>query len=330
MGAIALAGLGRARAESPEDEAARALRELRVADARALLDASLRSGGLPRARLIAVRALLGEALCILEGPEAGEREFRRLLTIDPDHAPPPRRSPVVAEPFERARRFIAQNGAIKATGAALDDKEVEVRVSSDHLAMVVGARIYLRSGAGPYQVLPGTALHAILPADRGEPRAWYAELIDAADNVLLRVGSPDQPQLVPGIKRAALPAPPPRLAPAREPLIVEPPVPRPRLWPVGVGVGAAGVGLLAVAIGLDLGAVAEYNGLSRSCGVSCTDAQLGTFRAERNLSYVGYSLAGGALVAATVLVIVDGVRAAAVKGRGEAPSRARRPGRSAR
>src|SRR5262245_24729385 len=99
-------------AEPPSlKSASRAVRELRYADARDDLDALLKSGGQPRERFLAILALNAEVVAVMDGAEAGEREFRRLLVLDPTRTPS-RRTPVLLVPFERARKWVASNGPL--------------------------------------------------------------------------------------------------------------------------------------------------------------------------------------------------------------------------
>src|SRR5436189_3273706 len=114
--AVVLSGALATAAEPPAlDSAVKAVRELRYPQARAELDALLKAGGHPRDRFVEILALHAEVVAVMDGPDAGERAFRRLLVIDPQHAPPSRRSPVVATPFERARKWVAANGALQVT-----------------------------------------------------------------------------------------------------------------------------------------------------------------------------------------------------------------------
>jgi hypothetical protein len=305
-------------AELPEESALRAMRELRWPEARATLEAALKAGDLPRERLLALQAAYAETLAVLEGGEAAEREFRRLLVLDPQRSPPARRSPVVSLPFERARRWVAQNGSLKASAAAVSPAEIDVRVSGDPLAMVAGARVWLRSGTeGAFQKVPGSSLHATLPPAGDEARFYYIEVVDAADDVLMRIGSADEPLALPLPARTAAPK---LAAPAPAPAAVVMTTPAPprsrKLLYGGIAVAVTGVAIIAAAIALDLVAVSEFRTQERRCmTVNCTPNDFATFNAERNSAYALYAVSGAAMTSGLIMIIVDRVRAARQRSR---------------
>jgi hypothetical protein len=305
-------------AELPEESATRAMRELRWPDARVTLEAALKTGGLSRERLLALQSAYAETLAVIEGGEAAEREFRRLLVLDPQRPPPARRSPVVSQPFERARKWVAQNGSLKVAATAVSPTEIDVRVSGDPLAMVSGARVFVRSGAeGAFTKVPGLSLHATLPPPGDEARFYYVEVMDAADNVLARIGTLDEPLALP---LPAQPIAPKVIAPAPPPVavIAPAPVPRPsrRLLHAGIGIAVTGVAIIAAAIALDLVAVSEFRTQERRCmTVTCTANDFALFNAERNSAYALYAVSGAAMTSGLIMIIVDRVRASRQRSR---------------
>src|SRR5690348_13105409 len=91
-----------------------ALDELRYADARRMVDQALQAGGHDRAELAELYLLSGEIAAVLDGADAGEREFRKLLVIEPEQ-PLARRTPVFAAPFARAKEWVRANGQLAAS-----------------------------------------------------------------------------------------------------------------------------------------------------------------------------------------------------------------------
>jgi len=323
---VAHAAVGHA-ADSPSlKSATRAVRELRYPDARAELEALVKQGGHPRERFLSILQLEAEVVSIMDGAEAGEREFRRLLVLDPTRTPS-RRTPVLMMPFERARKWVAVNGALKAVATPAQAEaplELEVRLANDPLAMASSVRVQVQSAEGkPYVAIPGRGLRATLPAEAAEHEvAYYLEVLDASENVLATIGSAEDPQL--STPSESQPAPPknggstetpsaPRAVPAHPlPSVSTSPSLRQRhpLLVAGLGVGGVSLGLLGAAIGVDVTAGAEYNALTHRCAPKCTSADLQTLSLERGLAATFYALAAGGLVTTLVLVIVDRVRAA--------------------
>lgn len=288
-----LVALAAPAAAAPDGEVRAAIDAQRYPEARAALDAALRDGGLSKDQLIALYALGGELAAIVDGPEAGEREFRKLLVLDPGHPPPQRQTPVFVEPFARAQRWVAQNGQLAAEAAPPSARpdaptEIAIQVTSDPLAMVDRARAFAGSG-GALAPAAVAGLRVMLPAGRaGEAVDYYVELLDHAGDVVWSLGSAGAPRRL----LVGLPA-----APARSRRV------RP-LWAALAGGGAAVLALAGGAIGLDFAAQSEFDGLKSRCGPRCTASDLGTLHLEEGLSIAGYALAGAAAVATVVAAIV--------------------------
>jgi hypothetical protein len=161
--------------------------------------------------------------------------------------------------------------------------------------------------------VPGIKLRAQVPS--GKAQVFYVELVDEADNVVARVGSPAEPLELPAPaveeKPKPVPPPPTPAPPAAVKLTAPPPpAPPPRMLYAGIGIGALSIGFLAAGIGLDRAAVMEFDSLQKRCAPMCPDEQLATYRLERDLSYAAFGVAGAAAVTAIVLIAVDRGRAA--------------------
>lgn len=293
------------------EDAQKAARELRFADARSSVAAALKRPGHSRRELIDLYALDAELIALLDGTDAGERAFRKLLAIDPSHAPPVQRSPVYRAPFERAHKWIAENGAlaVEHTPPALarpgQPTPLELRITHNVLSMIASARLTLRhAGGDDWEIAETTGLSLALPAAKaGEVLEYYVEVLDRTDNTLLELGSADAPFQV---EVVAAPTKPVVAAPPRaDPAIVSTPTRPRRLWPYGLGSGVAAVSFLGVAIGLNLAANAENDRLAGTCAPGCTASDLGALHAEKAASIAFYSLTGAAAITAIVLFAVD-------------------------
>jgi hypothetical protein len=109
----AAAPLAQARSAPSLESALRAASALRWAEARSEVEAVLRAGGLDRETVLRAYELRAETTAVLDGVDASEREYRKLLSLDPAHSPPRRRSPVFMMPYERARRWANDSGALR-------------------------------------------------------------------------------------------------------------------------------------------------------------------------------------------------------------------------
>src|SRR5262249_32686790 len=150
--------------------------------------------------------LRGQIAAILDGADAGEQEFRKLFALQPDHAPP-RSSPVLRVPFERARAWIAEHGRLRvehepAAEARPPGGRLSVSITSDPLAMVSGIRVLFRTREQePFARAPAQRGGPVLPPGAV---AYYLEAVDPFGNVLLSLGSAERPYVPPPV--AARPA----------------------------------------------------------------------------------------------------------------------------
>lgn len=304
------------------DGAEKALRELRYDDARARLEAIAAAGNLARAELLELWALQAEVACVLDGAVAGERAFRKLLVLDPNHAPPRIDSPVFRQPFERARRWVSENGTLEielnappeaASGAPTP---LAIRAASDPLGMVAAYRLIYRADAEPtWRRLPASSgAPSLPPARRAHELRYYVEVLDAAGDVLIAAGSADEPLLLrvaapPTTPRPAAPPPASPHPVAVAPVVTAPmPPPRHPLRRDALIVGSASLVVLALAVGLNLAAHAEGDRLLNLCAPNCTSAQVSRLHGEEGAAIASYSLAAAGAAVTVVLLIVDGTR----------------------
>jgi hypothetical protein len=293
-------------------EARRAIRELRYEDARPMLEASLARGHHTLAELTEIYALRGEVAAVAEGADVGEAEFRRLLVLAPEHAPPSRDTPVFMAPFNRARRWVALHGSLRVqhrVGVPKPNLEtpITLTIANDPFAEVVGARLIFRRHFDEPFTAGERTLRPLLPAiAAGESIDYYLEILDNNDNVVAELGSAlaplhvdvpaETPEAVPP-QRA--PPPPPRVAPGPPHAHV---VAR---WTLG----AAGLALMAAAIGVDVASKNDYDMLLQSCAPDCTGAPgYDRFNAERNAALSLYPIAAATLTASIIIFIYDGAR----------------------
>ena len=316
-----------ARDESPATFAAvqRAIRELRYDDARAELDQSLRRGHYGREQLVALYALRGEVAAVLDGPAVAEAEFRKLLVLMPEHGPPSRATPVMNLPFQQARRWVNEHGHLTAEERILGTPRenlpttVAVALTSDPLAMVARARLFYRENAAePFAVAGETTLRQTLPAlSPGGSCEYNLELLDAADDVVLRLGTSDTPLTI-ELPRAEVAraerAPLQREPAARLPLLEVRRMPapdRPRVRPLAIaGFTIAGFGALSLAsgIGVDVDGRQQYDGLVRSCAPGCSNASIAQLHQYESAAIGLYTTAGLTLAASAALLLVDHFR----------------------
>jgi hypothetical protein len=302
----------RAAAAPSLDDAQRAEAELRWADARAEVDALVRAGGLGRAQLVRAYELRAEIAAVLDGPDAAEREYRRLLALDPARPPPRRASPVFMTPYQRARRWVGEAGPLRlshappATVPAGVSVELTVQLH-DPLALTAAVRAVGEVGGEPFERSPPE----LPPLGDGVRASYRLEAVDAAGSLLTTLGG-DAPFVVRGeaprltaTVRPPPPSPPPAVAVAA---VVAPPPRHARLWRPAVGVGAGALVLAGVAIGLNVAARSEFDSLQHRCAPHCTVGQLSRLHGEEDSSIALYAAAAASAATAIVLLIVDRVR----------------------
>jgi hypothetical protein len=300
-------------------EARRAIRELRYEDARPLLESSLARGHHSLAELTELYALRGEVAAVADGPDVGEAEFRHLLVLAPEHAPPSRDTPVFMTPFARARRWVAIHGPLRvqhrigAPPQADLPTPITISIVNDPLAEVVAARLVHRRHFDEPFTAGERTLRPLLPAlPGGESIDYYLEILDNNDNVLAELGSAIAPLHVevPAATPSRAPSPSPRAGP---PASATPPrsgkePPRGHViarWTLG----AVGLALMGAAIGTDVASKNDYDQLLQSCAPNCAGAPgFDRFNAERNAALSLYPLAAVTLATSVVIFIYDGAR----------------------
>ena len=169
-----LLGLAAPPARGDPDGVAIALRaygEGALSDAMAAFDRALEQGGNDRAALGSIYLHLGILRAGARDPDGALRAFSALLSLDPDAAPPAGSSPLVTEPFERARARRSGQSALAAEARVSprvpqgETLAVDVAVRGDPAALTQEARVTAgssqsaaASGAPPYRLtLPGSA-----------------------------------------------------------------------------------------------------------------------------------------------------------------------------
>jgi hypothetical protein len=285
------------------EEARRAIRELRYEDARPLLEAALARGHHSLSELTELYALRGEVAAVAEGADVGEAEFRRLLVLAPEHAPPPRDTPVFATPFQRARRWVAVHGALHvqhrlgATPLPNVETPIALTIVNDPFGEVVGARLVYRHRIDEPFVTGERTLQPILPAvAAGASLDYYLEILDNADNILAELGSATAPLHVDvpaAIGRRATPGGslPRSHAVAR--------------WTLS----GLGLGLLVAAVATDVASKNDYDQLMQTCAPDCAGAPgYDRFNSERNGALALYPLAAVTLTASAIIFIYDAAR----------------------
>jgi hypothetical protein len=336
--ALCLPGQARAGRGSEDPSLAvalRAMREQRYEAASRELDSLLKRGHLSNRELVALHALRAEVAAIMEGPAVSEAEFRRMLVLAPDHAPP-RDTPVFSAPFTQAERWVGAHGAIDveerraATPKPGAPVTIAVAVLSDPFAMIVGAHLYHRAlGAEAYTLVAGQSLRPTLPAQAANAMVeYYVEVVDGAENVVAQLGSADEPlSLEVGPELAPRPAPKPVSRPVarlvatpratpvaveavRAPALVSSPR---RSHPgrvAGAIFGSIGLGLLGAAIGVDVTGRDHYDQLVSSCAPMCSQASVDDLHTSEQAAIGLYASAGALLVTSVVLLSVDLARGA--------------------
>ena len=302
-------------AAEPKADVAQAraqLASLDFAGAVRLARAAVLAGGHHADELAELYAITGEAASIAEGAEAGERAFRAALVLDPSHAPPARGSPVVAEPFRRARAWVQAHGALRAShGVTVGAEGYRVRLSVDNdpLSAVAGRQLWFREAGGAFTPATLSGDTFVLPRQPGVVD-YYAVLLDGAGNELLSIGDAARPL---------------HLFSAGS---VEPASPHRPLRTAAIAVGAAGLALLVTGAALNGVYASEYSHLQTVCGSSCRGDQLSQLEVSRGVSIAGYAVGAGLGATAAVLLAIDLVQARRpADGSRRAPPRPQEPPR---
>lgn len=137
------------------EEALRLYRQGALSESMAAFERALSAGGNDRAGLAAAYLHLGTLRAGARDPEGAAQAFTSLLSLDPTAALPPGTSPLVAEPFDRARDRRGDDGALGAdvqvptrvlVGRAL---AIDVTVHGDAAGLAREARATAQTGTAP-------------------------------------------------------------------------------------------------------------------------------------------------------------------------------------
>jgi hypothetical protein len=225
--------------------------------ARAQLIAALREGGNRRADTVMIHRLAGEISAAFGNADEAAARFRLMLAVDPTAEVAEGQAPKVVEPYDLARAYIDENGALKAHLEREPDGDggltLTVVVDTDPLHMVAGAALIDRDSGKVHRAARGSD-RLELPVAAGERRSAVVVLVDPHGNHLsepMAVAPPPRarrPAAVAAAPAPAEPAAPPE--PVTEEIIDEGEPPRSgrpvyarwSTWAVA-GALAAGTGL---------------------------------------------------------------------------------------
>jgi hypothetical protein len=249
-------GVARVASAETVDDARREVNAQRYREARLILDALVLSGNHPRQELLEIYLLRGEVISVMDGPEAGEQEFRRLLTLDPDHRPPALSTPVLLVPFRRAQRWVAAHGRLAVrcpTTTEMPAPNAEVLLDSLHI--VTNMRVSYRRLEASSRTVPGPPFD-LPPPTPSAPIDYVIELMDSGGNVVATCGTSAAPlrwsRAIAAVPRP--PAPSLSVTAAARPATSRPPLYR-RWWLwTGVGVVIAAGVTAGVVLGLSANA----------------------------------------------------------------------------
>jgi hypothetical protein len=298
--------------------AQRAVSELRWAEARSELDALLRAGGLEREQLVRAYEMRAEVTAVLDGAEAAEREYRKLLALDPTHPPPRRGSPVFMTPYQRARRWVGEAGPLRLNhqppAAVPVGVTIALRVQlHDPLGLTAAVRAVGEVGGESFALSPPR----LPPLGEGARASYRLDALDAGGSLLASLGAetPFAVRAEPPPATLATPLPSPT-APAATQAVTAPPLStastapprRARLWQPAVGLGVSALALGGAAVGLNFAARSEFDSLQQRCKPNCTANDLSRLHAEEASGIALYTIAAVTGAASIVLAIVDRLR----------------------
>jgi hypothetical protein len=229
-------------AESALVRAERLFDSLEFDAASAAFQDALREPGTRDERLRALKGLaLSEAF--MGQSKQAQAHFETLLSIEPDIEVNRGLGPKIRKPFDAARKKLqgkVQRGVLKLVRR--EDGQVEA-VLEQGPKLVTELAIFVRQPGEPgFTMTEGAAPGPVLaPAPAFRAVEAYVVARDAADGVLVELGSAEKPQ-----RFEATQEPPPAVVAAKEPLVREeaPEERGRRVWPFVVG----GVGLVAAGV----------------------------------------------------------------------------------
>lgn len=279
---------GVAHADSSQLAKAReAIDGVNYTEARTQLDAALAGGGLTAAETAEAHRLLGNTLAVIGKPDEAEQAYQRYLALDPraelaTTAPAKQR-----RPFEAARAFVAERGALE-VAATRTQTAIEVAINSDPLSMAAFATLHPKDPVSRVALGAGTVS---LPA---APTALTrVTILDARGNTLVEIevpvlGTPVGPGVSVVVQRSE---------PASPPIY--------RRWPVwavpAVAFGAVGAYFVVQARDgqADVKAIAGTHG--EFFASELADAES---RRDRSRLLAGVLLGGAVACAATAVVML--------------------------
>ncbi|HJZ85977.1 MAG TPA: hypothetical protein VKN99_12445 [Polyangia bacterium] len=281
------------------------IERLRYDRARESLDAALQFGGNGPADVAEIYRLLGQVAATLGQREAAEGFFRHLLVLDPEAQLGAGVSPKIQAPFDAARAYTAEHGALRVrhqvhAGAT---PSIVLEVTADPLAMVAGARATYRTRSGSEQSIEGRGqarVELVLP---GGPRIEVTlAALDAFGNRLLEIGGAGAPIVIEGGAEALPPAA--ARAHVDEALPVRQPFYKRYWFWGGLAVGAAAFG---TAFGLlEKGAEDDLKKLNAdSMNHDFREARAIEDRGRRDalLADIGFGVGGACAVVAVVMAV---------------------------
>jgi hypothetical protein len=173
---------------------------LRYTEAARALEAARARPGNDRDTLLRILELQGVVAAMLQQPAKARLAFQTLLVLEPEHRLTGDYAPRVVTPFFEAKAWVADQRAalrLEAAPASKTDATIEgvaVQVPTDVLKLGRTVRFHLHADDSPWRqvespLVEGRASAAV----KGERVQWWAELLDARQAVLARVGSATSP-----------------------------------------------------------------------------------------------------------------------------------------
>lgn len=280
------------------------------------LDRALETEGLEREVVLEIYELKGVSFAVLGKADKAREAFRALLALDPKRrlsgAQPPRVTSAFFEALGRAAAegTLALQPSLEEEGGQF--RAVVVTVPVNPLKLAKKLSLHATVNGMPREVevaLSGEAKSARLEINA--PRfTWWVEARGERGAQLVALGSAELPNVV-----EAPPKPPPDVpvATALVPQEAEPAAPRGApLRVAGAVVGVAGVGALAVGVGIGAASAdarrrvdeAEVDAEGYVTGMTQREAALLDRQARDQAAVANVLMIGGALIAATGLVLV--------------------------
>jgi hypothetical protein len=172
---------------------------LRYSDAAKALDAARAQPGLDRPTLLRILELQGIVAASMGRVDQARSAFRLLVSLDPERSLKGKFSPKVTAPFYEAKGWVVENGGLRFEAAPplLGQGTVDavvVRVPADPMKAGDKVRFHLREGGGEPRVVEAKLEGGAARAEtRGNPVAWWAELLGDRAEVLALIGSEEAP-----------------------------------------------------------------------------------------------------------------------------------------